>query len=226
MKKAPLFPEMARAATLPDVSTVPAQGAASPDASNVWSNGLPLLSGARLSLRELRVDDAHALVSLLSNCEVARCISTPPSTFDGFARFIDWAVRERTQGNFICFAVVPHGMTSPVGLFQVRPLEPGFGTAEWGFVLGSDFWGSGIFVESATMVLDFLFQTIGVRRLEARTSTVNGRGNGALRKLGAVREGILRQGFRRDGELHDQVMWALLAEDWEFRRMAVGTVVH
>ena len=42
----------------------------------------------------------------------------------------------------------------------------------------------------------------------AEISTVvskrNGRGNGALRKLGAVQEGLLRQSFARNGEYVDQ----------------------
>ena len=34
-----------------------------------------------------------------------------------------------------------------------------------------------------------------------------------LRKLGATREGTLRQGFRRDGVCSDQIMWSILAND-------------
>ena len=42
----------------------------------------------------------------------------------------------------------------------------------------------------------------------------NGRANGALRKLGAVQEGVLRQSVRRGGEYVDQVLWSMLKEDW------------
>ena len=38
-------------------------------------------------------------------------------------------------------------------------------------------------------MLDFAFETVGVHRLEARSAVANGRGNGALRKMGAVQEG-------------------------------------
>ena len=38
----------------------------------------------------------------------------------------------------------------------------------------------------------------------------NGRANGALRKLGAVQEGVLRRSVRRDGEYFDQVLWSML----------------
>ena len=42
----------------------------------------------------------------------------------------------------------------------------------------------------------------------------NGRANGALRKLGAVQEGILRRSVAARGEYVDQVLWSLLKDDW------------
>ena len=105
------------------------------------------------------------------------------------------------------------GQRTAVGLFQVRRLEPSFATAEWGFAIAATFWGSGMFVESARLVLDFVFDQIGATRLEARAALSNGRGHGALRKLGAVREGLLRKSFWRNGEHFDQVLWSILPED-------------
>jgi ribosomal-protein-alanine N-acetyltransferase len=137
-----------------------------------------------------------------------------------------WAIRERESGNYACFAVVPEGMSAAVGLFQLRALEFGFATAEWGFAIGSSFWGTGVFVESARLVLDFAFDTVGVHRLEARASLANGRGNGALRKIGAVEEGVLRQSFFRSGAYHDQVLWSILADDWRVKRVNRGDRIH
>jgi RimJ/RimL family protein N-acetyltransferase len=62
--------------------------------------------------------------------------------------------------------------------------------------------------------------------LEARASVANGRGNGALRKLGAIQEGILRRSFYRDGQYHDQVLWSVLAEDWRVQRLGRRPQVH
>ena len=36
----------------------------------------------------------------------------------------------------------------------------------------------------------------------------------ALQKLGAIREGVLRQSFLRNGEYHDQVLWSIVGGDW------------
>jgi RimJ/RimL family protein N-acetyltransferase len=187
-----------------------------------WRRGLPCLTGDVVSLRELRTSDAPALFAALTNEQVARFISPPPATVEGFERFIAWAIRQRQDGQYLCFGVVPQGSDNPIGIFQVRSLEPAFGTAEWGFALAAEFWGTGAFVDGARLVVDYVFRVVGAERLEARAAVKNGRGNGALRKLGAVQEGLLRRSFLRRGEYLDQVLWTILAEEWRLTKTVWG----
>jgi ribosomal-protein-alanine N-acetyltransferase len=191
-----------------------------------WRKRLPLITGRGITLRELRTTDAPALLDLLCVSEVAQFISPPPMTVEGFERFIAWAQQEQHAGRYICFAVVPEGLNTAVGIFQVRQLEPHFGTAEWGFALGRRFWGTGIFAIAARLTVDFAFETVGVYRLEARAAVANGRGNGALSKIGAVKEGLLRRSFLRGGQYHDQVLWSIVREDWRRAKAVWGESLH
>jgi len=109
------------------------------------------------------------------------------------------------------------GYDTAIGIFQVRDLNSGFDTAEWGFAIGSEFWGTGVFEKGARLVLEFAFNKIGVRRLEARAAVQNGRWHGALLKMGAVQEGVLRQSFEKKGRYLDQVLFAILAKDYRGR---------
>jgi ribosomal-protein-alanine N-acetyltransferase len=185
-----------------------------------WKSGLPVLAGTGFILRDLRLADARSLFELLTTEEVARFISPPPATVEGFERFLSWAIDQRRAGNYACFAVVPDGADTAIGIFQLRSLDAGFVTAEWGFAIGSDFWGSGLFAKGATLLVNFAVDVIGVHRLEARAAVANGRGNGALRKIGAVQEGILRKSFARHGVRHDQVLWGIVADDWRLQRLS------
>jgi RimJ/RimL family protein N-acetyltransferase len=187
--------------------------------SSDWRSGLPVLSGKRVALRELRASDAASLFAILTTEEVARFISPPPTTVEGFERFIAWTIRQRAAGTYACFAVTLQGFDTAIGIFQIRETEPGFGTAEWGFAIGSPFWGTGAFQEGAAMMLEFAFDTLGVHRLEARAAVLNGRGNGALLKMGAVQEGVLRKSFQRNGRFLDQVLYAIIEDDWRESRM-------
>ena len=191
-----------------------------------WRERLPVICANGVTLRELRLSDAASLHELLTTAEVSRFISPPPSTVEGFERFIAWTQRERAAGRYVCFAIVPQGADHAVGIFQIRQLDPSFEVAEWGFALAQPFWGSGVFAATAPAVVDFAVNTIGVKRLEARSSVRNGRGNGALQKIGAVREALLRKSFLKDGEYHDQLLWAITADEWQLVRMPVRRRVH
>ena len=191
-----------------------------------WRQALPVLTGSMVTLRELRLSDAPSLLAMLATDEVARFISPPPTTVAGFERFIAWANAERRAGRYACFAVVPKGMDTAIGIFQVRHLVPGFASAEWGFAIGSAFWGVGLFMSGAQLVLDFAFGVIGVHRLEARAAVRNGRGNGALRKIGAVCEGVLRGSFLRNGEYLDQHLYSILDSDWQAQNVGSSPTIN
>jgi RimJ/RimL family protein N-acetyltransferase len=191
-----------------------------------WRDGLPTFVDAGFSLREIEVSDAPSLLAHVTTAEVSRFISPPPATIEGFERFIRWSRQHREAGHSACFAIVPAGATRAVGLFQLRSLEAGFVRAEWGFAMGSAYWGTGIFAAGAAHVLDFAFDVVGVARLEARAVVMNGRGNGALRKIGAVQEGVLRRSFLRHGEYYDQVLWSMLADEWHRKRGLHRVRIH
>src|SRR5262245_19754591 len=191
-----------------------------------WHFGLPTLSGRNVTLRDLRESDAPALLAMLCTDEVAEFISPLPRTIEGFEEFIREVHNQRHAGVSFCYAIVPDGYDDAMGVFQVRELEPGFGSAEWGFALGSPFWGRGIFQEGARAVIDFAFGVVGVHRLEARSIAANARGNAALRKMGALQEGVLRRAFLRNGRYYDQILWSILKEDWQQAGPVVSPRFH
>jgi RimJ/RimL family protein N-acetyltransferase len=194
--------------------------------SEAWRTELPELQASNLRLRELRLGDAQALFDQLTTEEVARFISPPPASVQGFERFIRWAQSERAAGRYACFVVVPEGQAAPVGMFQIRILDAQQATAEWGFALGSSYWGTGLFMAAARRVVDFAFVQMGMRRLEARACVANGRGSGALRKVGAVCEAVLHKSFERRGERLDQGLWTILRDDWLFLTTVPRANVH
>jgi len=188
-----------------------------------WQRALPTLGTGQVVLRDLRPADAPSLFALLTTEEVARFISPPPTCVEGFERFIAWTHRQREAGAYVCFAVTIRGFDTAIGIFQVRQLECSFTTAEWGFAIGSAFWGSGVFKQGAELVLEFAFETLGVNRLEARAAVLNGRGNGALIKVGAVQEAVLRSSLHVNGRYLDQILYSIVRDD---RRAAATTLLR
>jgi ribosomal-protein-alanine N-acetyltransferase len=183
---------------------------------------LPILTSQRCTLRQLESDDATSLTSLLGTPDVQKFLPATPRTPQAFSKYIRWARRQQRLGRHLSFGVVPNEQQAAVGVFQIWPIESQFWTAEMGFALGEPYWGTGLFLESAEQIVDFAMYTLGIHRLEARSAVDNVRGNRALEKLGAVREGMLRQCFECNGQVRDHVMWAIVRNDWD-RRQGDGT---
>jgi RimJ/RimL family protein N-acetyltransferase len=175
-----------------------------------WRTGLPVLTGQLVTLREPMSGDLSAIVALLSLPDAARF---------GFAtdadgrRSIEAAMRDRAAGSAFTYVITLTGARAVVGLIQFRRLDPMFEAAEIECTLALSSRGTGVFVDAARLAISFAFET-GIHRLEARVVVENGRANGALRKLGAVHEGILRRAGRRGDEHCDQALWSLLKDDW------------
>lgn len=186
-----------------------------------WTAGLPALRGDGFTLRELTRADAPALTAAFRDAEVSRYIAPPPGDVVAFEHFAEWARSERESGTYFCYAVVPDDVREAAGLFQVHQVEPPFRTAEWGFAFAKPYWGTGLFARTASVLLDHLFYSMGVRRLEARALADNARAAVVLRRLGAVEEGRLRRSFLLGGQYHDDVLWSILDTDWKARSAGI-----
>jgi RimJ/RimL family protein N-acetyltransferase len=191
-----------------------------------WRNALPTLTGRTITLREPMPQDLGPLVDLLSLRDATRFGIEERVTAVGVQELIDRAARERANGLSVTYVITLTGTRVIAGLLQVRQLDPGFEAAEWECTLAPSSRGCGIFMEAACLAGSFAFGTLGTHRLEARVLLHNGRANGALRKLGAVQEGVLRRSIRSAGEYFDQVLWSILKEDWGEHWVSTAPRVH
>ena len=181
-----------------------------------WTDRLPPLHGDVTTLREVAASDVYTLFTLFSDPAVTAYMAPPPPTLAKFAGFVEWSHQQRAHGQGVCFGIVPAGMTAAVGILQVR-LDPTMSGAEWGFVLSTHFWSTGVFSEAANALVEFAFTTMHIERLEARIAQRNRRAHTAVQKLGARFESTIEslspEGMPRDPE----TVWGLREHDWRNR---------
>ncbi len=191
-----------------------------------WRHELPTLSARLVTLREPADTDLAALVDLLSLADATHFGLDRAVTLLAAQELVDRARRLRLAGQAITYAITTHAGRVVVGLLQVRQLDPSFEAAEWECTIAPGARGTGAFLEAARLAGSFAFGTLGAHRLEARVPLRNGRAHGALRKLGAVQEGVLRRSIRHGGDYVDQALWAVLKEDWGERWISTAARVH
>jgi RimJ/RimL family protein N-acetyltransferase len=191
-----------------------------------WRNALPMLSGRIVTLREPVRSDLPSLFRLLSLGDAQRFGIDEPLSEVAVHEFIERAARDRANGLAAAWAITLNATHEIVGVLQIRQLDPAFEAAEWECTLMPSARGTGAFLEAARLAGSFAFGTLNSHRLEARVLLQSGRGNGAMRKLGAVQEGVLRRSVRYAGEYFDQVLWSMLKEDWGEHWVSIAPRVH
>jgi RimJ/RimL family protein N-acetyltransferase len=129
---------------------------------------------------------------------------------EGFDESIDRYVSNPNNRTFVLFEGDDlAGMSSFLGIDEGRQvLEIG------GTYYRPKFRGTGFNRRVKNMMLERAFDR-GIRRVEFRVDIRNQRSQGAMKKLGAVREGVLRADrITWTGHVRDTVLFAVLKEEW------------
>jgi RimJ/RimL family protein N-acetyltransferase/predicted N-acetyltransferase YhbS len=78
-----------------------------------------------------------------------------------------------------------------------------------------EYWGKGYGTEAGRLMLRYAFETLGLHRVSLRVAAYNARAIRCYEKCGFRHEGIERDSFFVDGKWHDDVLMAILREEWE-----------
>jgi RimJ/RimL family protein N-acetyltransferase len=136
---------------------------------------------------------------------------------DSFAAFEEWmrtTVLEAPASQ--SFAVVLAATGEPVGVtgyLDIRPKHRGLEIGRtW---IAREQQGTAVNPESKYLLLRHAFEDLGAVRVQLKTDVNNLHSQRAIEKLGATREGVLRQyQMRANGKMRDTVMYSVVAAEW------------
>ncbi len=181
--------------------------------------GIPELTGRRVVLRGFREDDLDDFYVVHSDPAVMRYWSFPAWTDISQATDYFASARSgRDPERLLCWAATLADTDRLIGGVTLFAINHAQQRAEIGYVLGSAHWGLGYAQEALSLVLDFAFDTLGLRRIEADIDPRNASSRNLAERLGFVREGLLRERWKIAGEVCDTAMYGLLAKDWRARK--------
>jgi RimJ/RimL family protein N-acetyltransferase len=118
--------------------------------------------------------------------------------------------RERIAFNFGIFDATNGWLLGSVWLSRVDRKHR---YANVGYWVRSDYTKQGIATTAVRLIVPFGFTEAGMNRLEILASVENKASQRVAVKVGARREGILRQRLRLENRFHDAVMFSLTRED-------------
>ena len=171
---------------------------------------LPELRTERLLLRPFRFDDVDDVFAYATDLEWARHLPVPvPYARPDAEEFVARCILADPE-NRLEWAVVHEGSVSGgVTLIIQRP-----GTAELGYSIARPLWGQSLTTEAAQAVVAHGFEELGLTRIQAYADIRNKGSWRVMEKLGMTREGVLRGNRIVHGERVDDVLYAILRDNW------------
>jgi RimJ/RimL family protein N-acetyltransferase len=100
-------------------------------------------------------------------------------------------------------------------IWQFNMLAPYAKMQEIGYALVPSERGKGYCTEAIQLMVDYLFLSKDIARIQATTHTKNVASQKVLEKVGFKREGTLRKLALVRGEMTDQFMFSILREEWK-----------
>ena len=134
---------------------------------------------------------------------------------DGFDASIDRYTSNSNNRTFVLFATDARGDDELAGMSSFLGIDPNRQVLEiGGTYYRPKFRGTGFNRSVKDMMLKRTFSS-GVRRVEFRVDIRNARSQAAMKKLGAVREGVMRADrITWTGHVRDTVLFAILRAEW------------
>ena len=183
------------------------------------TEGLLLPAGSifseRLELRLVGYRDLAALLRVHSVPEVNRYL--PFETWQGMEDAELWyekAVQRHKDQEAIQWVICSRGGSDLYGSCLLFGYEEEHQRAELGYGIGKDYWGQGLAKEAVARMINYAFDELGLRRLDARVDPRNTASCGLLLNLGFALEGCLRERQYLKGELVDVNLFGLLRSEW------------
>jgi N-acetyltransferase len=148
--------------------------------------------------------------------ELWRLTVTRISSPTDMRRYIDAALAEQREGTALPFVTVWRATGQVIGSTRFANAAPAHRRVEIGWTwLARPWQRSGAHADAKYLMLRHAFETWGMVRVELKTSTLNQQSRGAMKKLGAVEEGVLRRHMiNEDGSPRDSVFYSILADEW------------
>jgi ribosomal-protein-alanine N-acetyltransferase len=179
----------------------------------VIHKGTRQIETERLILRRICTEDAQAMFdNWASDSEVTKYLTWPTHTRPEICEMVikDW-VSSYEKDDFYQWVIEIDG--KPIGSISVVQHDDQTAKAEIGYCIGRNWWHKGIMTEALKAVIVYLFDEVGMNRIEAYHDVRNQNSGKVMKKCGMKYEGTLRQAGRNNQGICDVSVYSILAEE-------------
>ncbi len=177
--------------------------------------GTQTIKTQRLLLRQAEQTDAQAMFDhWASDPEVTKYLTWPTheNVNTTYAVLESW-IAQYQRPNYYQWMIVLKDLGQPIGTISVVHSRDIIASAEIGYCIGKAWWHQGYTTEALQAVMDYLFDQVGINRMEACHDVNNPNSGKVMEKCGMRLEGIHRSADRNNQGICDMARYAILKTD-------------
>lgn len=171
--------------------------------------------GKKVRLRGVKIEDVEPAYEYMSDPEVLLNLSPGipyPMTLERERQWFESQIEMKDTYNF-SIEDIETGLY--IGGCGINKIDWKNGVATVGIYIGDkDFRGKGYGTEAMGILIDFIFNQMNINRIQLFVFSFNERAIKSYKKNGFVEEGRLKQSIFRNGKYYDEIIMAILRENY------------
>ncbi|MGE7610685.1 GNAT family N-acetyltransferase [Paenibacillus sp. NPDC101420] len=164
------------------------------------------------------MDDSHVegLARVLRNPNIWEFTWRKITSDEQVQDLITTAFANQNNESQTPFVIIEKATGQIVGTTRIMHPDLVHRNAEIGCTwISPEYWRTSVNTEAKSLLLHYCFEELKLIRVEFTVVKTNLRSQRAVERLGAVKEGVLRQHrIRSDGSIHDNVVFSILDNEW------------
>ena len=176
------------------------------------------LAAEHVRLEPLTLAHTPGLFAIGQDEEIWRWLYLPPPANVGEMRSrVADALEAQSRGGELPFAVVEPASGRVIGTTRYMRIEPAHRQLEIGWTwYGRAYWGTSVNTECKYLLLRHAFESLECIRVQFATDLRNERSQRAIERIGATREGVLRDNriVPKDGYRRSSVLYSIIDDEW------------
>ena len=183
--------------------------------ASLWTEQ-PELEGRHVLLRPMVRSDGPAIVDAASDGRLWELFYTSVPDADDIETYLDTALAEKGFGRAMPFVVIEKASGKIIGATRYLRMNEDALRLE----IGATFYAkrtqrTAINSETKLLLLQHAFEALNCQCVQIRTDAFNFQSQRAIERLGAKKDGILRNHAYLKGRLRDLVVYSIIANEWE-----------
>ena len=174
------------------------------------------LIGKAVLLRPMTKDDVEAIYACCQDERIWTHMPQNLQTREDVQTYVEQALVNREAGTEYPFVIVLRATNEIVGSTRIFDIAAAHKRLEIGHTwLHPSAWRTNVNTECKYLLLTYCFEQLDFQRVQIKTGHENTRSQKAIERIGATKEGILRNHMiRPNGEVRHTVMYSVVQGEW------------